>query len=81
MIIEIVGDCFHGRNREKEYGTWKEDKIFEGDEFAQGRERESAGEEGAGCIQEVKEDKNSQQRRCYSDVSVICLTSHSAQCI
>ena len=44
-------------------------------------ERESAGEEGAGCIQEVKEDKNSQQRRCYSDVSGICLTSHSAQCI
>ena len=43
------------------------------------RERESAGEEGAGCIQEVKEDKNSQLRGCYSDVSGICLTNHSSQ--
>ena len=28
VILEIVGDCLCGRNREKEYKTWKKDKIL-----------------------------------------------------
>lgn len=28
VILEIVGDCLCGRNREKEYETWKKDKIL-----------------------------------------------------
>ena len=55
--------------------------FFEGDEVAQ--ERERAGEERESCIQEVKEDKNSQQRECYSDACGICLQQphQAAQCI